>query len=77
MEHQERPAAQGATAGQAPPQYSSDGRWWWTGTAWVPVPPQQVRQGGTSMWTIVGALVVFAILVLIAVTVAGQMAQMQ
>lgn len=25
--------------GQAPPQYSSDGRWWWDGWQWVPVAP--------------------------------------
>jgi uncharacterized RDD family membrane protein YckC len=24
----------------APPQYSPDGRWWWTGVSWLPTPPQ-------------------------------------
>ena len=23
----------------APPQFSPDGRWWWDGTQWIPVPP--------------------------------------
>lgn len=26
----------GAAGTSAPPQYSPDGRWWWTGTEWVP-----------------------------------------
>jgi hypothetical protein len=27
---------QGSAGSTAPPQYSPDGRWWWTGTEWVP-----------------------------------------
>jgi uncharacterized protein YndB with AHSA1/START domain len=26
------------TANQAPPQHSPDGRWWWDGQKWIPVP---------------------------------------
>lgn len=29
----------------APPQYSPDGRWWWTGQQWVAVQPQQPHVG--------------------------------
>ena len=32
--------------GQSPPQYSSDGRWWWNGQQWVPNP--QLGPGGKS-----------------------------
>ena len=26
---------------QAPPQFSPDGRWWWDGQRWIPIPPTQ------------------------------------
>jgi hypothetical protein len=56
----------------APPQYSADGHWWWTGQQWVPEPaqPQRAAQpvhvvsGGPSFATILGALLVFALIVL-------------
>lgn len=56
----------------APPQYSADGRWWWTGTEWVPAPPpppqgappqtQPPRQK-SPFGAILAALIVFAIMV--------------
>lgn len=30
------PSLDNSSAGTAPPQYSPDGRWFWTGTAWLP-----------------------------------------
>jgi len=29
----------------APPQYSPDGKFWWNGREWVPVPPQSLPPG--------------------------------
>lgn len=31
---------------QAPPQYSADGRWYWTGSQWVPSASLQPKTGG-------------------------------
>jgi hypothetical protein len=40
------------TLGQATPQVSADGRWWWNGTAWMPATsptptPEQTRELGS------------------------------
>src|SRR4051812_43663067 len=58
------------TAPSAPPQFSADGKWWWTGFEWVPapVPPpppvgQPTAQPRTSAATSPGSLsdVVFGV----------------
>lgn len=51
----------------APPQYSPDGRWWWNGQEWVPVPAKQGRSTVKIVLAVVAgivALLVVAVLVL-------------
>jgi uncharacterized RDD family membrane protein YckC len=33
-----------------PPQYSPDGRWWWSGSAWLPAPPPPVGSLPQAPW---------------------------
>lgn len=38
------PQATQPTPPTAPPQMSADGRWWWNGNQWTPVPPPPTQQ---------------------------------
>ena len=40
----------------APPQYSPDGRWWWSGTAWLPAPPLPPGYPPLVPWSAVPAV---------------------
>lgn len=61
---------------QIPPHYSADGRWWWTGVAWVPTPqPQYVKIAQPSfseqaakaiLVVVLGGMVLMIVLVLLA-----------
>lgn len=39
-----------------PSQYSQDGRWWWSGAAWLPAPPPQVGAVPHVPWSAVPAV---------------------
>ena len=49
----------------APPQYSPDGRWWWNGQEWVPVPAKRGRNTAKIVLAVVvGVLVLIVVAVL-------------
>ena len=51
----------------AQPHYSPDGRWWWNGRQWLPVQPQVPQQQPRStFWPVLGALLAFAVIAVIA-----------
>jgi len=53
-------------------QVSPDGRWWWDGTAWRPMPAASPRQGSARVWWIVGGSCLgVAVLAAIAAAVVG------
>ena len=54
----------------AQPQYSPDGKWWWTGTHWVPVQPKRGMSGRAVALVLglVAAAVVVLILLVFAVS---------
>lgn len=47
----------------APPQYSPDGRWWWDGSQWVPVPRPGARRSRVIALLFVGLAAVVAVVV--------------
>ncbi len=50
----------------AAPQYSQDGRWWWTGTHWVPVPAKTRRSGrGIALVLVLVSVAVIGFLLLV------------
>jgi hypothetical protein len=47
------------------PQYSADGRWWWTGAEWIPTPPRDVRRTSTPTTLVVGIASVIVVISLV------------
>ena len=50
----------------APPQYSPDGRWWWNGQEWVPVPERPKRSGLKIALAVVAGLVALLVVAVLA-----------
>lgn len=53
----------------APPQYSPDGRWWWNGQDWVPVPAKRGRSTAKVVLAVVAGLIALLVLAVLALGV--------